>query len=215
MSAKDIERLMNTIRVRAPGATDALMQLELFTVMDEFFKGSNAWIEEIEFDALPGEVPGQIYYLSPSCNAVIDKLMWMYEKTADNRRGGVLLGTMAVPGEIQLRMQPNVKTTIRAAVALSVADPSDSKGYVLFPEWVLLKHRNTIVDGVLGKLLSQPSKPYTNTQMSVYHLRRFRSGVATARIEQQHNNVFRAQAWRFPSFAGGSQRGGSGWAPPQ
>ena len=39
MAAADITRLMNNARDRLAGATDPLMQRELFNVMDEFFKG--------------------------------------------------------------------------------------------------------------------------------------------------------------------------------
>lgn len=37
------DRLMQTLAVEAPGAPDAVIQLQLFNVMDEFFKRTNAW----------------------------------------------------------------------------------------------------------------------------------------------------------------------------
>ena len=55
MAAADITRLMNNARDRLAGATDPLMQRELFNVMDEFFKGSNVWNEDIEL-TVPGKI---------------------------------------------------------------------------------------------------------------------------------------------------------------
>jgi hypothetical protein len=45
-------------------------------------------------------------------------------------------------------------------------------------------------------------------------MRKFNSKVASARVEVQRNNKYRAQAWVFPGFARGSQRGGTGWGGP-
>jgi hypothetical protein len=95
-----------------------------------------------------------------------------------------------------------------------VQDPVTKDGYVQFPAWVLAKYRNVILDGLLGKMFSQPNKPWTNSQMSVFHMRKFNSKVASARVEVQRNNKYRAQAWVFPGFARGSQRGGTGWGGP-
>ena len=44
------DRLMQTLRVHVPGATDGVIQLELFNVMDEFFRRTNAWRYEQEID---------------------------------------------------------------------------------------------------------------------------------------------------------------------
>lgn len=38
-----VERLMQTLRVEAPGATDAVIQLALFNVIDEFLRRTSAW----------------------------------------------------------------------------------------------------------------------------------------------------------------------------
>lgn len=217
MAHSDIERLMNTARVRLPGATDAPMQLELFTVMDDFFKGSNLWQEDIDFTVAGSAPAGTIYYLTPTGPCIIDKLMWCYAAPAENAlRGSQITATMQTPGELILRTQPNTDEVYRATVALTVQDPTQRDGYVTFPKWVLDKYRTVILDGLLGKMMSQPAKPFTDKQLSVYHLRRFKAGISEARVEGQRNNVYRSQAWRFPSFAGGSQRkGGGGFFPPQ
>lgn len=211
MSNADVLRLVTNAQIRLPGATVGTVQQELFMVADEFFKESNVWREDIEF-AVPGNDPnGTVYQVTPTGNVVIDKLMWM--RNSDG--GGQIFGQMSVPGEITLATYPSSPARYIATVALTVSDPTQRDGYVSFPDWVLAKYRGVFLNGILGKMMSQPAKPYTNTQLSVYYIKLFNSGKSAARVEAQRANVFRAQAWNFPSFGGRSQRRiGSGF-PPQ
>lgn len=45
-----IDRLLQTLRVHAPGVTDALLQLEIFNTLDEFFIRTSAWREFSDVD---------------------------------------------------------------------------------------------------------------------------------------------------------------------
>lgn len=211
MSNADVLRLVTNAQIRLPGATVSTVQQELFMVADEFFKESNVWREDIEFSVPANDPPGTIYEVTPTGNVVIDKLMWM--RNTDG--GGRIFGQMSVPGEITLASYPSSPARYIATVALTVSDPTQRDGYVSFPDWVLAKYRGVFLNGLLGKMMSQPAKPYTNTQLSVYYIKLFNSGKSAARVDAQRANVFRAQAWNFPSFGGRSQRRiGSGF-PPQ
>jgi len=81
---------------------------------------------------------------------------------------------------------------------------------------VLAKYRDDILDGLLGRMMTQPNKPYTNSQLAIFHMRKFVQACASARVEWQRNNTYRTQAWAFPGgFSGGTQRGrSSGWGGP-
>jgi hypothetical protein len=215
--AANIDRLMNNARTRLPGATDAVLQLELFNVMDEFFKKSNVWNEDIDI-TIPGLDPaGTIYELTPTGPSLIDKLLWVFELPNDTSigRGAGVMAYMSTPGQLTLRTQPSSDIVYRVSVALTVQDPTLRNGYVTFPAWVLAKYRDCILDGLLGGMMSQSGKPYTNTQMGVFHMRKFIQKTASARVEWTRNNNYRAQAWAFPGgFSRGSQRGGSRWGGP-
>jgi hypothetical protein len=41
-----VDRIMQTLRVSVPGATDDLLNLQLFNVMDEFFRRTSAWVHK-------------------------------------------------------------------------------------------------------------------------------------------------------------------------
>lgn len=217
MVAADIARLMNNARTQLAGATDTVLQQELFNVMDDFFKKSNVWNEDIDIN-IPGVDPANtVYELTPTGPALIDKLLWVFEIPPSDAtaRGAPVAAYMSIPGQLTLRNQPSSNKAYRVTVALTVQDPTTRAGYVTFPAWVLAKYREPILDGLLGRMMSQPQKPWTNTQLSVFHMRKFVQACASARVEWTRNNVYRAQAWTFPQgFSRGSQRGGVGWGGP-
>lgn len=212
----DIDRLMNNARTRLPGAIDTALQLELFNIMDEFFRGSNVWNEDIEV-AVPGQDPaGTIYDLVPTGQSLIDKLLWVFTKPTSTTisRGSNIGASMQTPGELVLNTQPSSDVVYIATVALTVQDPTQRNGYVAFPAWVLAKYRDAILDGLLGRMMSQPNKPFTNNQLAVLHMRKFKVAITSAHGEWRRNNTYRMQAWSFPRFAAGTQRGRSSWGGP-
>lgn len=214
--AADIDRFMKNARSRLSGATDDVLQLELFNVMDEFFKNSNVWNEDIDIQ-VPGLDPaGTVYELTPTGPALIHNLLWVFQVPDSDTigRGAQVFADMSVPGELTLRSQPSSAQVYRVTVSLTVQDPTARSGYVAFPAWVLARYRDTLLDGLWGRMMSQPNKPYTNTQMSVFHMRKFKIGYTAAKVEWQRNNGYRRQAWVFPGFARGTQRGRSGWGGP-
>lgn len=211
-------RLFNNALIRLPGATMAVMQQELFMAVDDFLKDTNAWQEDIPLTIPGSQPPGTIYVLAPQAPSAITRLMWVFSAPASTgaMRGSQVGASMSVPGELILSLQPSAVLNIIATVALTVLDPVNKENNVIYPAWILQKYHDVLLDGLLGRMMMQPNKPWSNTQMTVYHTRRFNSGKAKARVEVTHNNTYRQQAWRFPQFAGGTQRGrSSSWAPPQ
>ena len=189
----DITRLMKNVRVRLPGAIDTAIQLELFTAVDEFLKESNVWREDVEIDVTTDETE---YSVESEESGRVNRLLYIKD-AADIP----VYGTMEVPGELVLVNEPNLDTEYTVTVALTVKDPTDSDGYPRFPAWIMDKYMSDLVDGVLGKMMTQIAKPWSNERMSIYHLRRFQAAKAKARSEADRKNVYRAQAWRFPGFS--------------
>jgi hypothetical protein len=202
MPSVDMNRLMDHARIRLPGAVDAAILLELFSVLKEFFITSNAWQEKIEFSVTPTDLD---YYIDPDAytydvvptQGTITRLL-----VVQNGQGTPVHATMQSPGSIVLHSSPSAPATYTATVALTVSDPVTRDGYPQFPEWVLHKYFNEMLDGLLGRMMSQIAKPYSNTTLAVVHLRKFKQGISIAKVEASRKNVYRAQSWRFPkSFA--------------
>ena len=58
---------------------------------------------------------------------------------------------------------------------------------------------DAIYDGALGRLYSQPAKPYSDTEKAAYHLNRFRAAIGKY-AGQAKTNFSSAATWRFPVF---------------
>lgn len=204
MASADMNRLMDHARIRLPGALDAAIQMELFSVLREFFSSSNCWYEDITFTALPTDVD---YYADPDAftydltpgEGLITRLIYVRDD-----EGRQISATMPTPGLLVLGHAPEVAKSYTARVALTVSDPVTREGYPQFPDWVLPRYGDGILDGVLGRMMSQIAKPYASANMAVIHLRRFKQTINKARVEAKTDNVYRGQNWRFPqNFASG------------
>jgi hypothetical protein len=190
MATLDVNRLMDNLRVRLPGAVDDALRMEIFNALNDFFQDTNIWFEDIEFETIAGEKNYNLFATSPSA---IVRLI----NVTDNR-GFVVGAYMDTPGELQLANEPINAQTYVARVTLTINDPLDREGNPVFPMWVLNKYQNDIVDGVLGRMMAQPAKPYSNSQLAVLHARKFSSAIAFARQEANRRNVYRGQRWAFP-----------------
>jgi hypothetical protein len=176
----DLNRLMDNLRIRLPGATDEALKLEYFSAMDQFFGATNIWTEDIDFAVT---TDNKTYYVTPTGVANILRLMGVV-----NSDGTTVAALMKTPGEITLVNYPNQADTYTLQLALSVKDPVTRDGYPEYPDWILEKYGVDIIDGV----------PYTNERMAIYHMKRFQNTMAMAKVEAQHRNVYRGQSWRFP-----------------
>lgn len=198
MANMDMNRLMDSARINLPGATDAAIQNELFYVMNEFFQNSNIWYEDIPFNVTPTSLnlttnPQAFSYDVVPSMGVVNRLIFVMDS-----QGVPQQGVMPTPGTVILRFSPNAADTYTARVALTVTDPTTRDGYPEFPGWILNKYGNDILDGVIGRMMGQLAKPYSNPQLAIVRLKNFKGAVSQAKVEAQHQNVYRGQAWNFP-----------------
>lgn len=198
MPNADMNRLISHAKVRLPGSLDSAINLELFAVMNEFFQQSNIWTEDIDFSVTPTTEnlalnPEAVTYGVTPSEGTVTRLIGVLDD-----QGYPVPASMPVLGEIVLARAPSSAATYKARVALTVTDPVTNDGYPVFPDWVLNKYGNEILDGVLGRMMSQIAKPYTSQNGAVFHLRSFRQGVSQAKIEATRQNLYRGQSWRFP-----------------
>lgn len=194
-------RLMNSIRSRVPGALDAQIQAEMFEVLDEFFQFTNVWQELI-----PVSIQANVlnYDVAPTGVASIIRLL-LVQVAGTNPNPKLctpIAATMEVPGCLQLAQPitnlPTTPYTFNVTVSETCIDPTTSDGYPIIPRWIMDRYHKDFVDGVVGRLMSQPAKPYSNQTLSVYHLRRWRNAMSGTRIEVNRQNTYGAQAWMFP-----------------
>lgn len=191
MATTDLNRLMDNLRIRLPGATDDTIKIEVYNTLNDFFQGSNIWREDIEFDVTPGV---KAYPITPAGPSNIVRLMGVI--TDKELPVDAILDLIS--GDLTLAREPSEAATYTAQVVLTVNDPLTREDYPVFPTWVLNLYMNDIIGGVLGRMMSQLAKPYSNAQLAVFHTRSFDLAIAAARIEANRRFVYGAQRWRFP-----------------
>lgn len=196
-------------KVRLTGASDAGIKTEFYGVAKEFFTDSNCWRDDISFQA---QANVDEYILQPTDGeGQIIRLIGVWD--------GLGITTPAFMQNFStLKLLHAPDTTPAdpwfARVVKTVTQPITSDGLPIAPDWALRVYSEGLLDGLLGRMMAQAGKSYTNQNMSGYHLRRFRQAIKIARVEADAANTVGAQAWAFPGFAQGSQRGGVSTAWP-
>jgi len=189
------DRLMKNARNALPGALDNVILLELFNVLDQFFRESRVWTENVAFSVNANDPAGTIYYIEPESVSSIVALNHVRNENGFRQNAAY----MPIPGEVVFWSPPGSEDLyLTAEVSLSIVDPIQRDGYPEFPSWVLEKYGTGILSGVLGRMMGQPAKPYTNMQLAGAHAGAFRRCIAIASTESLHRNVQNGQAWMFP-----------------
>lgn len=192
VNKQDLNRLLKQAVIHLTGASMAGIKAELYDVLHEFFYDSSCWIDAVPFGALYGvhdyslTVP---YGMITRLAGVID----------NNCRP--VPAIMPSLGTIHLRDVPNTSTApldFQAFFVLDVQLPTSRDGVPNFPDWVLPLHGPGVLDGLLGRMMMQQNKSYSNQTLGLYHLRRFRDAISRARTAAIKRNTFGAQSWRFP-----------------
>lgn len=191
MAGTDITRLMNNLRISLPGAVDDAIKIEIYNALNQFFQDSNIWREDIPLPVTAGE---KEYELLPTGPVNIVRVMSIWDGNLLPVAGALDLTTQ----NLVLATAPGTDGIYTVQVALTVNDPTDREGYPVFPDWILNLYMNDMIGGVLGRMMAQPAKPYSNASLAAYHTRAFAAAIATARIEANRRYVYGAQRWRFP-----------------
>jgi hypothetical protein len=142
-----------------------------------------------------------VYPLVVSSGKSINRLLNLWDTAGDVVcKPWVWPAKMATPGTLTLLRQITGSGTQHwsATLGLFAVDPIDGDGNPVFPSWILDKHFDTLLSGVLFRLMKQPLKPYSNVAMAKFHYQKYVSGRALARAEVERANTFGTQNWNFP-----------------
>lgn len=197
----DMDFLLNQATIKVPGASSAGLKLELFDVFREFFTDTNAWMEDIPVSIVPATIT---YALTPSEGAIV-------------RLAGVVdvnmipqPAIMPTIGTLLFREPYAQAQTFTATVVKTCALPIGKTDMLtVVPDWLLPIWSVGILDGLMGKMMAQMGKSYSNQKQSNYHLARFRDAIQRARTAALRRNTIGSQAWSYPQgFRTRGQKGG-------
>ncbi len=200
LNKADTDRLMREVQVELIGAAELHIKAKAFDVMTEFFYDSGWWTEAISVPVLAGT---QNYPIAPT-EGQITRLFMVVDA------GGFFQPALLPDiGTITLKYTPNVSQTYTAVVVKNVLAPTAKDGWPIAPAQALQEFYLAMKEGMLGGLMNEKNKSYSDPKGALYHLSRFRKGIVDARIAVLRANTNGAQAWRFPqAFRANTQQGG-------
>jgi hypothetical protein len=208
----DFERLMNQARVHLKGASDTGITGELFDTINEFLDGSNAWFEWMSLQISAGD---QAYQIWPQKGGMIIRLVCVF----DTNRIAIPahMSEITPPGgKIWFVHPQNISQTGTLMVVKNITLPNTRDEIPDAPDWLLPVYERYILEGLLGRMMTQPGNSYSNDTKAIYHLKKFRDGIAVAKTAVARSNLLGAQAWRFPSqYRTASQYSGMGTPFPR
>jgi hypothetical protein len=204
MATSAILRFYADADAHVPGSIQSGQQAELFATIRDFFQFTNVWQEDLSVTVSASSL---VYTLTVSSRKAINRLMNLYA-SGDVDKRWVWPATMQTPGTLMLSQALSGAGTRAwvATVSLYSVDPVDSDGNAVFPSWILDKYFDVLFSGMISRMMSQPSKPWSNTQLAVFHGRKYLAGRARCRSEVERMNTFNAQAWQYPQAAVSSNR---------
>lgn len=200
IARQDLEHLLTQVMINAVGASEDGIKAAMYDAMFEFFRETQAWTENIP---VTREADVADYKVVPADGGRVIGLAGVLDSNSIP-----VPANMPTFGTVHFRNAPSSADTVTATVVKNVQRPVGRDLIPDAPDWVLSIYYHVILAGILGKLMSQPDKSYSNTQLAALHMREFSDGISMASVDMLRRNTIGTQAWRFPS-GGGSQRGGS------
>jgi len=188
--------IMDYLRLNLPGALDGVLEMEISNTLDEFLSKTNAWVERLPVRVRPGKYD---YIIKPASGLMV-RLLGVGGADPDIWVPAAMHGL----DTLSFRDDPGVTETWTAHV---VVKQSPNAGLESIPEWIYENHRLAVQHGVIGRMMTQNAKPYSNERLAIYHMRKFLALTAQVRAERAQQYLYRGQVWNYPqNFARGTQR---------
>ncbi len=192
-----IEKLMTNARHKLVGSIDGAIKLELFNVVDEFCRRSDA----NRYAAPIPIVAGTVAYTVTFPHEVVIRVFNVNHEFLDTHDSyyDPDSGLLAFKNEPTAHdaLYPAYLNVSLAPKAEAVENPDD-----WMPELNWQRYYNTLLWGLLGAMHGQPAKPYYSEKLATYYTKKFRNGMNTAKALASVGNAPNASSWRFPKFAG-------------
>lgn len=194
-----IDEWVTELTARVPNASSGGIRTELKASFREFFTKSAMWIEEVTVNVkadkaiyrLSSSTEGQVLYIH---KVIFNGIPLALSSAVLHNVTGVYAYSPA-PGELQLFPTPteDVDAGLYVTVSKTPCSPITQVPREVYTYWF-----DDILDGALGRIYGQPSKPYSNQLVAQYHLKRFRDSIARARDVGRKKYSSSTIPWHFP-----------------
>lgn len=207
-----VDRLMQTLRVHVPGVTEEMLKLELFNVMDVFFRRTLAWrvqqdiplladTTEYDVDLPAGSVAVMaigathnglpVPTFDPEVRPMVNGLLaWAFTQP-----DLLLLASAPVDQQLNYPFVLNFALSVQRD-ALEI-DPADWQ----LDEWMYDMFFNDWMYGALATFYGMPAKPWSNPQLALFHGRKFTSAMSQRKRQANTGFVYAPVGWSFNRWA--------------
>ncbi len=195
----------------APGVEPNHVERVFTRKVDEFLQQAACWLEEKRFGCDSHGLVKLDYSGIGGQMVWIEKIWHRYRPIVHSTTVPPEREDKAKPGDypqtytntpypdvIQIfpvpRDVPKFELLARCALTLNECATED----LCIPDWIFSRYKEAIRDGVIGDLLSEGGKPYTNYSQGDKRLRKFRWWIAKARDESHRGWGKHEAEWHFP-----------------
>lgn len=206
LSATPFEELKNLVLPRLPNAVPDHVEVEMKSVLREFFNTTTIWRgvigpytvragrQDVPLDPVDASTDVsqvmRVWYNDTELTPIIN-----FTDKAETTDKTPQHYATPEPGVVYLWPTPD--TTVSKVLTIYGA-LVPARDFLNLPSFALTHWQRVLEDGILGRMYSQPVKPYTNPTLAQYHLARFRSGMAEARRYAEKGGQRRTLNWSFP-----------------
>lgn len=187
----DINRLYDNVQVVLSGVPLPLVTMMAWNAIEEFYLRSTARRENVRWCLPIGAC--QLDFNPYSQDWLV---AWILDL------GGLTNPKIVLPGTLIDQNPPTGAREGWVLLALKPISIDVNLGNELWAQWF-----ETILAGTLARLYSIPSRPWSNTQLAEYHLRRFHTGTNRARDIAQRQYTGGPGRWSFPRGFAPGRRG--------
>lgn len=202
-----LDTWLRDLLARTPGVVRQVAKRETLLAIREFYEQSYAWrvvigpktvvANKARYTLSPYDAYANVVaVLSAEFNEV--GMTALPRRPAGREPDGTAPWAYFTESPDILRLWPTPTVEYAEALTIYVAlTPKITVTHV--PRIAATRHYDAILDGALGRIMSQPAKPYSNQVLGQYHLNRFRAAIGKYKAAAiQGNNG--APAWSFPRF---------------
>jgi hypothetical protein len=189
------DRILATLRTELPGATDEQIKLKLWEVINVACRDGWIWRETITVPLVQGDTT---YSPTPSGTEIVQAISIDHETldmTDSVYEWGVLtLGTAPTAGDV------SAGDLFMVAVLAPALDSGDDME-ALLPTDMWSKHHELLKNGVIGYMMQQVNRPWSNFQLGTLYRRAFNVRLAEDRRAVDTGNIQGGQRWLYPRWA--------------
>jgi hypothetical protein len=188
-------RLISSVMSRLPGAKDSQIRLALFDVLQDACSRGHIWVEKVPYRL---QVGFQVFPISQP-QARIVMLVDAAHPQLDRRAISYSNEKIAISTDIaKLHTDDYLYLTLALAPSLDL-NMEDPQSWIPADLWN--SKYTLLLNGVLGAMMLQTAKPYSNNGLGQFHNAIYsREMVASPLIDREGGLPVR-QHWRFPRFA--------------